>query len=108
MAESQSATMMAPAPLESALCLAGNPAHVFANSSIDATGNKWLLNFGSQSAGRPGFCIDEDHCAMVAAGCPGIRPTTQITSGTNRPMTAMIPGPRCRDSDGSTRRGSGR
>ena len=71
-AESQSATMMAPAPLESALCLAGNPAHVFANSSIDATGAKWVLNFGSQSAGRPGFCIDEDHCAMVAAGCPGI------------------------------------
>ena len=46
-AESQSATMMAPAPLESALCLAGNPAHVFANSSIDATGAKWVLNFGS-------------------------------------------------------------
>ena len=67
----QSATMT-PQSLESALCLAGNPAHVFANSSIDATGTKWILNFGSQSAGDPGFCIDEDHCGMVAAGCPGI------------------------------------
>eukprot|EP01052_Picozoa_sp_SAG31_P004246 SAG31_NODE_174_length_21353_cov_23.387974_16_plen_531_part_00 len=65
---------MTPSRLPTALCLAGMPALVFANSSIDTTGKRWVINFGSTAAGRPGFCIDEDHCGMVAASCPGPNP----------------------------------
>eukprot|EP01047_Picozoa_sp_COSAG01_P086625 COSAG01_NODE_19562_length_1003_cov_1.519912_1_plen_191_part_10 len=66
--------MMQPYTLSSARCLAGEPAVVYANATIKARGTAWVISLGSTSAGRPGFCIDEDHCGMVGAACPGHNP----------------------------------